>query len=53
MPYTAKQKAFFGLCSSPRGRARARSKCPSIGDAKKLAHEAATLPTKRAKKHRR
>lgn len=49
MPYTAKAKRFFGLCSSARGRRKARGKCPPMGEAKKLAHEAASMPTKKKK----
>jgi len=52
MPYTAAQKGLFGLCSSSAGRRKARSKCPPMAEAKKLAHEAAGLPTKRKRKKR-
>lgn len=50
MPYTKAQKGLFGLCSSPAGRAKARAKCPPMAEAKKLAHEAASMPTKRKKR---
>ena len=50
MPWTLKQKALFGMCSSHAGRAKARSKCPPLATSMKLAHEAASLPVKRAKK---
>ena len=54
MPYTAKQKHLFGLCSSPAGRAKARVPCPPMSEAKKLAHEAAQYPElKAARKQRR
>jgi len=49
MPYTEKAKHFFGLCSSPEGRSKARGKCPPMAEAKKLAHEAASLPTRKKK----
>jgi hypothetical protein len=49
MPYTTAQKHLFGLCSSLAGRAKARGKCPPMWQAKKLAHEAASLPTRRKK----
>jgi len=47
MPYTKAQKGLFGLCSSRAGRKKARKKCPPMDEAKKLAHEAASMPTKR------
>lgn len=50
MPYTTAQKHFFGMCSSRKGRAKARGKCPPMGQAKQLAHEAASMPTKRKKR---
>jgi len=50
MPYTKAQKGFFGLCSSSTGRKKARGKCPPMSQAKKLAHEAASMPTKRKRK---
>ena len=53
MPYTAAAKAFFGLCSSPKGRSKARSKCPPMDEARKLAHEASMYPTKPAKRKRK
>ena len=37
MPYTAKQNRFFRLCEHSPG--KARGKCPSKADAKRMAHE--------------
>lgn len=51
-PFTAKQKALFFMCSSPRGRARARSKCPAPSDARRLAEESRRVATLPAKKKR-
>jgi hypothetical protein len=48
MPFTSAARAFFNLCAhSPE---KARKKCPR--QAKALATEANSLPTKKAKKRR-
>lgn len=47
MPYSEKARKFFNLCNSPAGRKKARGKCPTMNDSKKLANEA----NRYAKKH--
>lgn len=39
MPYTQKAHNFYALCSTPKGRSKARSKCPSIQEATKMMKE--------------
>ena len=36
MPYTRKQKALFRMCSTDKGRKKARVKCPPKKTARKL-----------------
>jgi hypothetical protein len=36
MPYTKKAQRFLGMCSTKKGQAKARGKCPSMKTAKKL-----------------
>lgn len=46
MPYTRKQKNFARLCSSRKGRKKARKKCPPV----KVAKEMAKAPVKKKSK---
>lgn len=36
MPYTKKARKFFGMCSNPKSRKKAKKKCPPARTAKKL-----------------
>ena len=36
---TKKQQRFMGMCSTPKGRAKARGKCPSVKVAREFAHK--------------
>lgn len=51
MPYTAKAHRFFAMCASKKGRAKARSKCPSMSAAQKMMREG--IKGKRKRKKRR
>jgi hypothetical protein len=39
MPWSAKQHSFFSMCANRKGRKKARSKCPSLKDAKRMMKE--------------
>lgn len=45
MPYTESQRHFFAICTHNRG--KAKKKCPSKKDAKKLLDEAVSMPKRR------
>lgn len=36
MPYTPKAHRFFALCSTAKGRKKARAKCPSLSAARRM-----------------
>lgn len=52
MPYSEKAHAFFALCSTPKGRAKARGKCPPMSDAKRMMGEGIKHSSKPRSKHR-
>ncbi len=39
IPYTESAHNFFALCSSSKGRKKAKKKCPSLTDAKRMMKE--------------
>jgi len=53
MPYTEKAHNFFALCSTPKGRAKARGKCPSLAAAKRMMGEGIKGGGARRKRKRR
>lgn len=39
MPFSKAAHSFFSLCASRKGRRKARTKCPSLADARRMMKE--------------
>lgn len=53
MPWTPAQHRLFSMCSTPAGRAKANTKCPSVSDSKRMMKEGIKSGSDAIAKHKK